>query len=168
MANRNGMKRDHDGELTIVRNLVADLSPEQDALLPLLHQVQSRLGYIPKDAIRLIAQALNLTRAEVHGVVTFYHDFHEEPTAEHVIQLCMAEACQSVGCRDLARHAADRLGVGMNEATADGVIQVESVYCFGNCAAGPTIRIDGRVHGRVTPDRFDALVAPLRTAGGAS
>ncbi len=167
MANRNGMKRDLEGDLTIVRNLVAELTPEPDALLPLLHDVQSRLGYIPKDAIRLIAQALNLSRAEVHGVVTFYHDFREEPTAEHVVQLCMAEACQSVGCRDLARHAADRLGVGMNEATADGAIQVEAVYCFGNCAAGPTIRIDDRVHGRVTPARFDALIAPLRRAGEA-
>lgn len=161
-----GMKRAAQQDLDTVRNLLAELAPEPDALLPLLREVQSRLGYIPKDAIRLIAQALNISRAEVHGVVTFYHDFREEPTARHVVQLCMAEACQAVGCRSLAAHAQDRLGIGLSEATADGRIQVEPAYCFGNCAAGPTIRIGDRVHGRVTPDRLDALLDALDGAGG--
>jgi formate dehydrogenase subunit gamma len=168
MERRNGMKRDTANDLDVVRNLVAQVAPEADALLPLLHEVQGRLGYIPKDGIRLIAQALNLSRADVHGVVTFYHDFHEEPTAEHVVQLCMAEACQSVGCRSLAMHAQERLGIGLGEATADGRIQVESAYCFGNCAAGPAVRIDDRIHGRVDAGRFDALVAPLIGKGGTS
>jgi formate dehydrogenase subunit gamma len=162
------VKRDIAQELDTVRNLLAEASTEPDALLPLLQEVQGRIGYVPKDAIRLIAQALNLSRAEVHGVVTFYHDFHEEPTAEHVVQLCMAEACQAVGCRSLAEHAKQSLGVGFNEPTPDGRIQVESAYCFGNCAAGPTIRVDDRIHGRVTPEAFDTLMAPLRRAGGSA
>jgi len=160
------VNRNIEQELDTVRNLLAQVTPEQDALLPLLQDLQQRLGYIPKAAIRLIAQALNLSRAEVHGVVTFYHDFHEEPTAEHVVQFCMAEACQAVGCRSLAAHAEQTLGVGFNEQTADGRIQVEPAYCFGNCATGPTIRVNDRVYGRVTPESFDAIVAPLRRAGG--
>jgi formate dehydrogenase subunit gamma len=161
------MKRDTENDLETVRNLVAQAAAEPDALLPLLQDVQARLGYIPKPAIRLIAQALNLSRAEVHGVVTFYHDFHEEPTADHVVQLCMAEACQAVGCRALAVHAQERLGVGFGEATADGRVQIEPGYCFGNCAAGPTMRVGDRLHGRVTAASFDALMEPLRGAGGA-
>lgn len=160
------MKRDTDNDLETVRNLVAQVSAEPDALLPLLHDVQAQLGYIPKAAIQLIAKTLNVSRAEVHGVVSFYHDFHEEPTAEHIVQLCMAEACQAVGCRSLAAHAQETLGVGFHDATPDGRIQVESAYCFGNCAAGPTMRIGDRVHGRVTNDSFDALMAPLRGKGG--
>ncbi len=159
------MKRDTDNDLETVRNLVAAASAEPDALLLLLHDVQARLGYIPKAAIRLIAQALNVSRAEVHGVVTFYHDFHEEPTAQHVVQLCMAEACQAVGCRALAVHAQERLGIGFGEATPDGRVQLEPGYCFGNCAAGPTVRVGDRVHGRVTGESFDALMAPLSGAG---
>jgi len=160
------VSRNIEQELDTVRNLIAQVPPEQDALLPLLQEVQGRLGYIPKAAIRLIAQALNLSRAEVHGVVTFYHDFHEEPTAEHVVQLCMAEACQAVGCRSLAAHAQQSLGVGFHKPTTDGRIQVEPAYCFGNCATGPTIRVNDRVYGRVTTESFDAIVAPLRRAGG--
>ena len=163
---RSPMKRDTAKDLESVRNLLAGVSAQQEALLPLLHQVQEEVGYIPKAAIRLIAQALNLSRAEVHGVVTFYHDFREEATAEHVVQLCMAEACQSVGCRSLAVHAQESLGVAMNEATPDGRIQVESAYCFGNCAAGPTVRVGDRIYGRVTNESFDALMSPLRDGGG--
>jgi formate dehydrogenase subunit gamma len=164
---RNAMKRDTESDLETVRNLVAQVVPaEPDALLPLLHDVQARLGHIPKAAIQMIATALNLSRADVHGVVTFYHDFHEEPTAEHVVQFCMAEACQAVGCRSLAAHAQETLGVGFHDATPDGRIQVESAYCFGNCAAGPTVRIDDRVYGRVTNTSFDALMQPLRGKGG--
>ena len=160
------MKRDTDNDLEAVRNLVAQVPADPDALLPLLHDVQARFGHVPKAAIPLIAKALNLSRAEVHGVVTFYHDFHEEPTAEHVVQFCMAEACQAVGCRSLAAHAQETLGVGFRQATPDGRIQVESAYCFGNCAAGPTVRIGDRVYGRMTNESFDALMVPLREKRG--
>ena len=160
------MKRDTDNDLKVVRDLVAQAPTEPDKLLPLLHDVQKRLGYVPKAAIQLIAKALNLSRAEVHGVVSFYHDFHEEPTADHVVQLCMAEACQAVGCRSLAAHVQETLGLGFHDATPDGRIQLESAYCFGNCAAGPTVRIGDRLHGRVTNESLDALLVPLRGKGG--
>lgn len=161
MDDRRGTARDAARDLDFVRELLAASPATQDALLPLLHQVQRRLGHVPDDAIRLIAGALNLSRADVQGVVSFYHDFHQHPTAEHVVQLCMAEACQSVGCRELAAHAKGRLGVEFHEATADGRVQLEPAYCFGNCAAGPTIRVGDRVHGRVDLERFDALMAAL-------
>lgn len=159
----------HPGDdLEIVqRVLAAAPSTSPDALLPLLHEVQRRVGHLSPGAIRLIADACNLSRAEVHGVVTFYHDFQTTPGACHRIQLCMAEACQAVGCRELADHAQQSLGVSWHEATPDGRVQVEPVYCFGNCATGPTIRIGDRIHGRVTPERFDALVAPLRSDSAA-
>lgn len=150
-------------DLDIVRDLLATTPSGPAALLPLLREVQGQLGHIPKEAIRLIAHVLNISRAEVQGVVSFYHDFRETPTAAHVVQLCMAEACQAVGCRELARHAKAQIGVEFHEATADGRLQVEPAYCFGNCAAGPTIRVDDRVHGRVTAELFDALMAPLRS-----
>ena len=163
MDDRQAPLRDAGRDLEMVRDLLIQVTPAPGALVPLLQEVQGCLGYIPKDAIRLIAHALNVSRAEVQGVVSFYHDFHEQPTADHVVQLCMAEACQSVGCRDLADHAKSRCGIAFHEATADGRLQLEPAYCFGNCAAGPTIRIDDRVYGRVTAERFDALTAPLRT-----
>lgn len=161
MDDRRGTARDAARDLDFVRELLAVAPASQDALLPLLHQVQQRLGHVPDDVIRLIARALNLSRADVQGVVSFYHDFHQHPTAEHVVQLCMAEACQSVGCRDLAAHAKETLGVEFHAATADGRVQLEPAYCFGNCAAGPTIRVDDRVHGRVSTERFDVIMASL-------
>lgn len=141
--------------------------PPQDALLPVLHAVQAQVGHISKDSIRQIADAFNLSRAEVQGVVSFYHDFRDAPTATHVVQLCMAEACQAVGCRELASHAHAKLGIGFGEATSDGAVEIQQSYCFGNCATGPTIRVDDRIHGRVSPERFDALMAPLRNGTGA-
>lgn len=161
MDDRRGTARDAARDLEFIRDLLAASPATQDALLPLLHQVQRRLGHVSDDAIRLIAAALNLSRAEVQGVVSFYHDFHQLPTARHVVQLCMAEACQAVGCRELATHAKGTLGVEFHGATADGRVQLEPAYCFGNCAAGPAIRVDDRVHGRVSTERFDALVAAL-------
>ncbi len=130
-------------------------------LLPVLQQVQSRVGWVPPSAIRQIAEAFNLTRAEVHGVVTFYHDLREAPVGRHVVQLCMAEACQAVGCRALSRHAEQALGVTLGQSTADGRVHLEAAYCFGNCALGPTVRIGDRVIGGVSNEKFDALVAEL-------
>jgi formate dehydrogenase subunit gamma len=161
MDDRRGTARDAARDLDFLRELLAATPATPDALLPLLHQVQRRLGHVPDDAIRVLASGLNLSRAEVQGVVSFYHDFHQHPTADHVVQLCMAEACQAVGCRELAAHAKERLGVEFHAATADGRVQLEPAYCFGNCAAGPTIRVGDRVHGRVSTERFDALMVSL-------
>ena len=132
------------------------------ALLPILHAVQEALTYVPKDAVPLIARELNLSVAEVHGVVTFYHYFLQERPGRHVVHLCRAEACQAFGSVALEAHAKATLGVDFHGTTRDGAITLEPVYCLGNCALGPSLMIDQRLHGRVTPKRFDALVARSR------
>lgn len=132
-------------------------------LLPVLHEIQERLGFVPPDAVPMIAAALNLSRAEVHGVLSFYHDFRSEPPGEHIVHLCRAEACQAMGSRALEAHARNRLGISFGETTANGRITLEPVYCLGNCACSPSIRIDDEIHARVSPDRFDELMARLET-----
>jgi formate dehydrogenase subunit gamma len=132
------------------------------ALLPILHTLQDRLGFIPPESVAPIAEALNLSRAEVHGVITFYPDFRSAPPGRHVVKLCRAEACQSMGSEALAAHARARLGVDFQQTTADGAITLEPVYCLGNCALSPAALIDGRLHGRVSPERLDRLLEPLK------
>ncbi|MBX3461844.1 MAG: formate dehydrogenase subunit gamma [Planctomycetes bacterium] len=129
------------------------------ATLPMLHAIQDRLGYVPAAAVDAIAAACNLSRADVHGVLTFYHDFRTAPPGRHVLKVCRAEACQAMGCERLERHLADRCGIAMRGTTADGALTVEPVYCLGNCALSPSVLLDGRLHGRVTPERLDALLA---------
>ncbi len=131
-------------------------------LLQVLHSVQNTLGYVPKDAVAMIAWELNLSRAEVHGVVTFYHYFRQEQPGTHVVHLCRAEACQSVGAVALEAHAKQSLGVDFHGTTADGAITLEPVYCLGNCALGPSMMIGDKLQGRVTPRRFDQLMAQAR------
>ena len=133
-------------------------------LLPILHDIQHTVGYIPAAAVPVIAESLNLSRAEVHGVVTFYHDFREAPAGRHLLKICLAESCQAVGCDALLAHAKAALGVEMHGTTADGALTLEPVYCLGNCALSPALIVDGEIHGRVTPAKFDALVADLRGA----
>lgn len=130
-------------------------------LLQVLHEVQNRLGYVPPGAVPLIAEALNLSRADVHGVVTFYHHFRQSPAGRHTIQLCQAEACRSMHCETLTEHAQRKLGVKLHGTTPDGRVTLEPVYCLGNCACSPAMMIDGQLHGRVTPEAFDELIAPL-------
>ena len=132
------------------------------ALMPVLHSVQQRMGYIPPEAIPLIAKALNLSRAEVHGVMHFYHDFRSQPAGDHVVQLCRAEACQAMGGRALEIHVKARLGINYGETTRDGRFTLDPVYCLGNCACTPTVRIDDAIHARVTPERFDRLLDQLQ------
>ncbi len=151
-------------ELTELQSLLSDAPTDTSNLLPLLQQVQRQLGHVSPGAIRVIAEAFNLSRAEVYGVVTFYGDLRETAVGRHVVQVCMAEACQSVGCRDLMRHAEATLGVSVDHTTADGRHHLEAAYCFGNCALGPTVRINDVIHGAVTPTRFDALLTDLRRA----
>src|SRR5262249_11686802 len=134
------------------------------ALMPILHAVQASLGYVPKDAITLIASELNLSRAEVHGVVTFYHYFRENPPGRHVMHLCRAEACQSVGAVALEAHAKKSGGIDFHETTADKGVSLEPVYCLGNCSLGPSIMIDNQLQGRVSPQRFDELMAKARAS----
>jgi formate dehydrogenase subunit gamma len=135
------------------------------ALLPVLHEIQDKLGHVPPDAVPMIASALNLSRAEVHGVMSFYHDFRTEPAGEHTVHLCRAEACQAMGARTLEQHVQKRLGISFGETTPDGLFTLEPVYCLGNCACPPSIRINDEVHARVSPDKFDELIAALEAAG---
>jgi formate dehydrogenase subunit gamma len=132
------------------------------ALLPILHAVQEALSFVPKDAVPLIAQELNLSLAEVHGVVTFYHYFLQERPGRHVMHLCRAEACQARGSVALEAHVKSRLGIEFHGTTSDGAITLEPVYCLGNCALGPSLMIDQQLHGRVTAERFDALLSQSR------
>jgi formate dehydrogenase subunit gamma len=131
------------------------------ALMPVLHSIQETFGFVPGEAVPMMASAMNLSRAEIHGVMSFYHDFRSEPAGEHIVQLCRAEACQAMGARELEAHARERLGVGFGETTADGLFTLEPVYCLGNCACSPSIRVDDDTHARVTAEKFDALMAGL-------
>jgi formate dehydrogenase subunit gamma len=132
-------------------------------LMPILHDLQETFGCVPLEAEPLIAEKLNLTRAEVHGVVTFYHDFRRRPAGAHTLKLCRAEACQSVGGEALAARAEAALGIAPGETTADGKTTLEAVYCLGLCALAPSAMIDGRVVGRLDEKRLDALVDEART-----
>ncbi len=125
----------------------------------MLHAIQAALGFIPAGAVPLVAEALNLSRAEVHGVVTFYHHFRRARAGAHTVSLCQAESCQSMGAEALAEHARQRLGIDFHETTPNGRFSLEPVYCLGNCACSPAAMIDGRLYGRVTAERFDALIA---------
>jgi formate dehydrogenase subunit gamma len=127
-------------------------------LMPILHALQHTFGLVPEEAIPVIARELNLSRAEVHGVVTFYHDFRRELPGKHVIKLCRAEACQSMGCERLVERAEDRLGVECGGTSADGRVTLEAVYCLGLCATAPSAMIDGRLVGRLDNARLDQLL----------
>jgi formate dehydrogenase subunit gamma len=142
-----------------VVGIVDRLAHLEGALLPVLHAVQTALGCIPPEVVPLVADRLNLSRAEVHGVISFYHYFRRSPPGRHVMHLCRAEACQSMRARELEAHVRARLGVAFHETTPDGAFSLEPVYCLGNCALSPAMMIDGRLYGRVTPQRFDAVVA---------
>ncbi|SPR99110.1 formate dehydrogenase subunit gamma [Cupriavidus taiwanensis] len=134
------------------------------ALLPILHEIQDTQGFIPDTAVPVIARALNLSRAEVHGVITFYHHFRQQPAGRHVVQVCRAEACQAVGAEALAEHAQRALGCGFHETSADGQVTLEPVYCLGQCACGPAVMVGEQLHGYVDAARFDALVRALRVS----
>ena len=130
-------------------------------LLPALHAVQDALGHVPDEAVPLLAQALNRSRAEVHGVVTYYHHFRRTPPGRTVVQVCRAEACQACGAEELLAHAAERLGCAPHTTRDDGAVTLEPVYCLGLCASSPAVQINDRLHARVSPTRFNQLVAAL-------
>ncbi len=145
-----------------VETIVAQQREQLGALLPILHAIQDAIGYVPPSAVTIVARALNLSRAEVHGVISFYPHFRSAPPGRHVIQICQAEACQSMGSAALTAHAKEVLGTALHATSADGTVTLEPIYCLGNCACSPAIMIDDDLHGRVTPARFDALLAELK------
>ena len=153
----------HDAEQAIsqVAAIADAMKDKPGALLPVLHAVQQRLGYIPPDTVPTIAEALKLSRADVHGVITFYHQFRTRPAGRHIVQLCCAEACQAMGSRDLVAHACERLGLALGQTSADGAITLQAVYCLGNCACSPSVRIDDAIHARVDAAKFDHLLGEL-------
>jgi formate dehydrogenase subunit gamma len=144
-----------------LRAAIADLLALPGALLPVLHRVQETFGYVPPESVGEIAHALNLSRAEVQGVISFYHDFRSAPTARHRLKVCCAESCQAMGSAALLQHAERRLGTAVGETSKDGDFTLEPVYCLGNCALSPALMVDGELHGRVSAERFDALIAEL-------
>jgi len=139
--------------------IIAEHSHLEGATLVILHALQEAFGYVPEPAIPMIAQALNWSRAEVHGVFTFYHDFRHQPAGRRVLKLCRAEACQAAGGDALAARAEAKLGVAMGHTTADERVTLEPIYCLGLCATAPSAMLDGRVVGRLDEARIDALVA---------
>src|ERR1700676_1144921 len=138
--------------------IIAEHSKLEGATLVILHALQQAFGYVPEPAIPLVASALNLSRAEVHGVFTFYHDFRRQPAGRHVLKLCRAEACQAAGGDALAARAEARLGVKMGEASPDHRVALEPIYCLGLCAIAPSAMLDGRIVGRLDEPRLDALL----------
>lgn len=157
------MNKSQEWSLQSIQTEINALHHKPGALLPILHALQDRFGFIPPDAVPLIAESLQQTRAEVHGVISFYHHFRTTPPGRNVVQICRAEACQAVGARQLESHAKARLGVDYHQTTSDQEITLEAAYCLGNCACGPSIRVNDSVRGRVTPEAFDALVDELQT-----
>jgi len=131
------------------------------ALMPLLHAVQDALGHVPDEIVPQVAQALNLSRAEVHGVITYYHHFRRTPAGRTVVQVCRAEACQSCGADALMAHAERTLGCAPHETRADGAFTLEPVYCLGLCASSPAMKVGERLHARVTHARFDRIVGAV-------
>jgi formate dehydrogenase subunit gamma len=144
------------------RAIIAAHREADGPALPILHALQDAFGHIPRDAIPMVAEALNLTRAEIHGIVTFYHDFRETPAGAHVLKLCRAEACQSMGADALGQQARDALRVGWGETTEDGQVTLEPVFCLGLCACAPAAMFDGKLLGALDAARLGALLDRAR------
>jgi formate dehydrogenase subunit gamma len=132
-----------------------------DELLEIFHDVQAEFGFLPEPVLPVIAHALNLSRADVYGVMRFYHDFRQAPAGRHVVKMCRAEACQAMHTEEVCRYAEQKLGAKFGETSPDGEFTLEAVYCLGNCALSPAMMIDGNLYGRVDKKRFDAIVDDL-------
>lgn len=158
MLNKTPPAFDHNWDPETARGIIESLKNLEGPLLPILHALNERFGHVSEAAVKLVADILNLTRAEVHGVVSFYHDFRRDPAGRHVIKVCRAEACQSMGCEDLVARLERALGIHISDTTHDRRVTLEEVYCLGNCALSPAVMIDGELHGRATEEKVLALV----------
>src|SRR5208337_5350795 len=161
MNSRNG---DGAYDARVVDEIAAGLADKPGALMLVLHAVNERLGYIPPEAVPAIARALNLSRAEVHGVVSFYHDFRSERPGRKIIRVCRAESCQAMGAVALAKHIQSRLGIDFGQTSVNGDFTLEPVYCLGNCACAPAILVGDDLYGRVNPDRFDEIYSSVTSS----
>lgn len=146
-------------QAALISELVAGFGARPEMLIQILHRVVEQFGFVSEAAIRQLADELNLSRAEVHGVVSYYDDFRTEARGRHSIRICQAEACQAMGSAALTRHAQESLGLALHESSED--ISLDPVYCLGNCACSPAVMINGRTYGRVTHERFDELVGAM-------
>jgi len=144
-----------------VAAIAQELKDKPGALMPVLRRVQDELGWVPAECVPIVAEVLNLSRAEVHGVLSFYHDFRRDPPGRNIIKVCRAESCQAMGGVSLAEHIKRRLGCDFGHTRGDGSFTLEPVYCLGNCACSPAVVINGQLLGRVTPERFDAAISEL-------
>ncbi|MBB3456642.1 formate dehydrogenase subunit gamma [Rhizobium sp. BK313] len=151
------------GEIAARAGVIIDsMKSMEGPLLPILHGIQEEFGYVPQDTLPLIAKALNLSRAEVHGVMTFYHDYRDHPAGRHVLKLCRAESCQSMGGDALADRIKQLLGIDFHQTTPDGSVTLEPVYCLGLCACSPAAMLDGELHGRLDNEAAEELVMEAR------
>ena len=150
---------------SIATEIINSFDARPEMLVQILHAFVARYTYISKEAVIQIANELNLSRADVHGVVSYYHDFRTEPPGKRVVKICQAESCQAMGSRSLTAHAEKVLGIAMNQTSSDGETTLEPVYCLGNCACSPAVMIDNDVYGRVDSNRLDALLANKGTNG---
>lgn len=145
-----------------IAEIVSANAGREGPLLPILHEIQHEFGHVPEDAVTVIAEGLNLGRAEVHGVISFYHDFRKAPAGRHVIKICRAEACQSMGAEALGARARAKLGLDWGETSADGRVTLEPIFCLGLCACAPAAMVDGKLKARLTEGALDALLAEAR------
>ena len=148
------------------KSVIAEHLHLEGPMLPILHALQHEFGYVDEAAIALLADALNLSKAEVLGTISFYHDFRQAPAGRTVIKLCRAEACQAVGCETLVDHARDHHQLGIDSTSADGSVTIETVYCLGNCALGPAALVDGELVGRVCPEKLTRMIEQATTRKG--
>ncbi len=154
---------DNNTMMNTVSDIIEKLKNKPGPLLPILHEIQGQLGYIPETAVAAIAGALNLSRAEVHGVVSFYHHFSQVPRGKHIIEVCRAESCQAMGSRQLEASLKHKLGIDYHQTTPDGEITLEPVYCLGNCACSPSMRIGKDIYGRLNVETAAELIDELYT-----
>jgi formate dehydrogenase subunit gamma len=160
-ATANPVRRTAPWNAETARAIILERQATPGALLPILHALQEEFGYVHREAEPLIAEILNLTRAEVHGVVTFYHDFRHAPAGEHVLKLCRAESCQARGSDTLAARVTEKLGISFGDTTPDGSVTLDAVYCLGLCSVSPSAMLDGKIHARLDDRKIDALLAEV-------
>ncbi|MGB0936583.1 MAG: formate dehydrogenase subunit gamma [Colwellia sp.] len=156
------MKIDFHSAFSNIENIIDTLKNKEGALLPILHKIQQEIGYIPPEAIERIAQKLKQTPAEIHGVISFYHQFRTTEPGKYKIQVCRAEACQARGSKALESHVKQKLAIESHATTTDKMFSLDDVYCLGNCATGPNIRVNNELHGRVSNVKFDQILSNLK------